>query len=156
MVIPRYSHINSETLMLHLFATTDLERSCHVNINMIGLDGRPQIKNLRDVLLEWLVFRKETIRRQLRYSLNEILNRIHILSSLPLTCFNIDEVVTILRTENKPKIILMERFSISNCQYDYILDLKLRHLNALEKIKICDEMNALTKEESFRVGTYIG
>jgi len=146
VVIPRSNRIDLDALMLHLFATTDLERSYRVNMNMIGLDGRPQVKNLRDMLLEWLVYRTETVRRRLQYRLDKILDRIHVLEGLLVAYLNIDEVIAIIRTEDEPKPVLMERFGVSDRQAESILELKLRHLAKLEEMKIQGELDELAKE----------
>ena len=146
VVIPRSNRIDLDALMSHLFATTDLERSYRVNMNMIGLDGRPQVKNLRDLLLEWLVFRTETVRRRLQYRLDKILDRMHVLEGLLVAYLNIDEVIAIIRTEDEPKAVLMERFGVSDRQAESILELKLRHLAKLEEMKLRGEMDDLAKE----------
>jgi topoisomerase IV subunit A len=146
VVIPRSNRIDLDALMLHLFATTDLERSYRVNMNMIGLDGRPQVKNLRDLLLEWLVFRTETVRRRLQYRLDKILDRMHVLEGLLVAYLNLDEVIAIIRTEDEPKTVLMERFGISDRQAESVLELKLRHLAKLEEMKLRGEMDDLAKE----------
>ncbi|PCH64104.1 MAG: DNA topoisomerase IV subunit A, partial [Gammaproteobacteria bacterium] len=146
VVIPRSNRIDLDALMSHLFATTDLERSYRVNMNMIGLDGRPQVKNLRDLLLEWLVFRTETVRRRLQYRLDKIIDRMHVLEGLLVAYLNIDEVIAIIRTEDEPKAVLMERFGVSDRQAESILELKLRHLAKLEEMKLRGEMDDLAKE----------
>ncbi len=147
MIVPRSNRVDVEDLMLHLFATTDLERSHRVNMNMIGLDGRPQVKNLRDLLAEWLTYRTETVRRRLQYRLNKIIDRLHVLEGLLTAYLNIDEVIAIIRTEDEPKPVLMERFGISDRQAEAILELKLRHLAKLEEMKIRGEIDELTKEQ---------
>tara|TARA_R110002050_G_scaffold9504_1_gene33275 strand:+ start:430533 stop:432773 length:2241 start_codon:yes stop_codon:yes gene_type:complete len=146
MIVPRSNRVDVEDLMLHLFATTDLERSHRVNMNMIGLDGRPQVKNLRDLLVEWLTYRTETVRSRLQYRLNKIIDRLHVLEGLLTAYLNIDEVIAIIRTEDEPKPVLMERFGISDRQAEAILELKLRHLAKLEEMKIRGEIDDLTKE----------
>lgn len=146
VVVPRSNRIDLDALMLHLFATTDLERSYRVNMNMIGLDGRPQVKNLRDLLLEWLVYRTETVRRRLQYRLDKILDRMHVLEGLLVAYLNLDEVIAIIRTEDEPKAVLMERFGVSDRQAESILELKLRHLAKLEEMKLRGEMDELIKE----------
>ena len=147
MIVPRSNRVDVEDLMLHLFATTDLERSHRVNMNMIGLDGRPQVKNLRDLLVEWLTYRTETVRRRLQYRLNKIIDRLHVLEGLLTAYLNIDEVIAIIRSEDEPKPVLMERFGISDRQAEAILELKLRHLAKLEEMKIRGEIDELTKEQ---------
>jgi topoisomerase-4 subunit A len=147
MIVPRSNRVDVEDLMLHLFATTDLERSHRVNMNMIGLDGRPQVKNLRDLLVEWLTYRTETVRRRLQYRLDKIIGRLHVLEGLLIAYLNIDEVIAIIRSEDEPKPVLMERFGISDRQAEAILELKLRNLAKLEEMKIRGEIDELTKEQ---------
>ncbi len=132
--------------MLHLFATTDLERSYRVNLNVIGLNGRPQVKSLKDMLSEWLVFRTETVRRRLQYRLDKVLARLHILEGLLVAFLNIDEVIAIIREEDKPKPVLMERFGLTDLQAEAVLELKLRHLARLEEMKIRGEQEELEAE----------
>src|SRR5690606_38881606 len=146
VVVPRSNRIDVEAVMLHLFATTDLEKSYRVNFNMIGTNGRPQVKDLRTVLNEWLEFRTVTVRRRLQNRLDRILQRLHILEGLLAAFLNIDEVIHIIRTEDKPKLVLMERFSLSEVQAEAILELKLRHLARLEEIKIRAEQEELAAE----------
>ncbi len=146
VVTPRSNRVDNEQLMQHLFATTDLEKSYRVNINMIGLDGRPQVKDLRKILSEWLVYRKETVRRRLQYRLDKILTRLHILEGLLIAFLNIDEVIEIIRFHDEPKKELMSRFSLSDKQAEAILELKLRHLAKLEEMKIKGEQEELAKE----------
>lgn len=149
VIVPRSNRIEIEDLMSHLFATTDLERNYRVNLNMIGLDGKPRVKNLKALLAEWLVFRLETVKRRLNYRLEHVLERLHILEGLLIAFLNIDEVITIIREEDHPKKILMERFKLSAKQADAILDLKLRHLAKLEEINIKMEQNELAKEREY-------
>ncbi len=132
--------------MNHLFATTDLERSYRINMNMIGLDNRPQVKGLVEILSEWLVFRRDTVRRRLNYRLEKVLKRLHILEGLLVAFLNIDEVIHIIRSEDEPKPVLMQRFGISDTQAEAILELKLRHLAKLEEVKIRGEQDELAKE----------
>ncbi|WP_341325307.1 DNA topoisomerase IV subunit A [Methylotuvimicrobium sp. KM2] len=146
VVMPKSKRIDVEAVMSHLFATTDLEKNFRVNLNMIGLDGRPQVKNLRTILTEWLIFRTETVRRRLQYRLDKVLARLHILEGLLIAYLNIDEVIAIIRYEDKPKPVLMERFGISDLQAEAILELKLRHLAKLEEMKIKGEQAELEKE----------
>src|SRR5690606_12836119 len=127
VIVPRSNRINVDAVMLHLFATTDLEKSYLVNFNMIGINGSPQVKDLRTVLSEWLEFRTSTVRRRLQNRLDRILQRLHILEGLLAAFLNIDEVIHIIRTEDKPKPVLMERFTLSEVQAEAILELKLRH-----------------------------
>ncbi|GLX84321.1 DNA topoisomerase 4 subunit A [Thalassotalea loyana] len=146
VVVPRSNRVDTEQLMQHLFATTDLEKNYRVNLNMIGLDGRPAVKNLRDILVEWLEFRRETVRRRLQYRLDKVLARLHILDGLLIAYLNIDEVIEIIRTYDDPKAELMSRFNLSERQADAILEIKLRQLAKLEEIKIRAEQDELSKE----------
>ncbi len=146
VVIPRSKRVDVDAVMSHLFATTDLEKNYRVNLNMIGLNGRPQVKNLKEILVEWLTFRTETVRRRLQYRLDKVLARLHLLEGLLIAFLNIDEVIAIIRTEDKPKPVLMERFQISDLQAEAILELKLRHLAKLEEMKIRGEQDELALE----------
>jgi topoisomerase-4 subunit A len=146
VIVPRSNRVDIDDLMSHLFASTDLERSHRVNMNMIGLDGRPRVKNLKDMLTEWLVYRVSTVRRRLQYRLDKIVDRMHVLEGLLVAYLNIDEVIAIIRTEDEPKSVLMKRFAISDRQAESVLELKLRHLAKLEEIKIRGEMADLAKE----------
>jgi topoisomerase-4 subunit A len=146
VIITRSNRVDTTALMSHLFVTTDLERSYRVNFNVIGLDGRPRVKNLRDLLSEWLVFRTDTVRRRLQYRLDKVLARLHILDGLLIAYLNLDEVIHIIRTEDEPKLVLMARFELSDIQADAILDLKLRHLAKLEEMKIRGEQSDLADE----------
>jgi len=146
VISPRSNRVDTEQVMQHLFATTDLEKSYRVNINMIGLDGKPQVKDLKAILQEWLVFRKDTVTKRLQYRLDKILARLHILEGLLIAFLNIDEVIAIIRNEDKPKPVLMERFGLSDTQAEAILELKLRHLAKLEEFKIKGEQEELAKE----------
>ncbi len=146
VIVPRSNRVDVERVMLHLFATTDLERSYRVNLNMIGLDGRPQVKDLRGILAEWLVFRFETVRRRLQYRLDKVLERLHLLEGLLVAFLNLDEVIRIIRSEDEPRPVLMARFELTELQADYILDTKLRQLARLEEMKIRAEQEALSKE----------
>lgn len=146
VIVPRSNRIDADALMLHLFATTDLERTYRVNFNMIGTNGRPQVKDLRALLVEWLAFRTATVRRRLQNRLDRILQRLHILEGLLTAFLNIDEVIHIIRTEDKPKPVLMARFALSDVQAEAILELKLRHLAKLEEVKIRAEQEELDAE----------
>lgn len=146
VIIPKSRRVDVEALMSHLFATTDLEKNYRVNLNMIGLDGKPQVKNLKQILDEWLKFRTETVRRRLQHRLDKVLARLHILEGLLIAYLNIDEVIHIIRTEDKPKPVLMERFGITDLQAEAILELKLRHLAKLEEMKIRGEQDELEQE----------
>lgn len=146
VIVPRSNRIKAEPLMAHLFATTDLEKNYRVNLNMLGLNGRPQVKDLKTILSEWLVFRRETVRRRLQYRLDKVLARLHILEGLLIAFLNIDEVIEIIRSEDEPKPVLMARFGITETQAEAILELKLRHLAKLEEMKIRGEQDELAKE----------
>jgi topoisomerase IV subunit A len=146
VLIPRSNRIDQEALMSHLFSTTDLERSYRVNLNMIGIDGRPEVKGLDKILREWLKFRTTTVRRRLEYRLEKVLRRLHILEGYLAAFLNIDEVIHIIRTEDKPKAVLMKRFKLSDDQAEAILELKLRHLARLEEMKIKGEQDELAEE----------
>jgi topoisomerase-4 subunit A len=146
VLFPRGRRIDADQLMSHLFATTDLEKSYRVNLNMIGLNGKPQVKNLQEILLEWLSFRTETVRRRLQYRLDKVIARLHILEGLLIAFLNIDEVIAIIRREDEPKPVLMARFGLSDAQAEAILELKLRHLAKLEEMKIRGEQAELAKE----------
>ena len=148
LIIPKSKRIDVDAVMSHLFTTTDLEKSYRVNMNMIGMDGRPKVKGLRDILVEWLVFRTETVRRRLQYRLDKVLARLHILDGLLMAYLNIDEVIAIIRSEDYPKPVLMARFALTDIQAEAILELKLRHLAKLEEIKIRGEQEALEKERA--------
>ena len=148
LIIPKSKRIDVDAVMSHLFATTDLEKSYRVNMNMIGMDGRPQVKGLREILVEWLAFRTETVRRRLQYRLDKVLARLHILEGLLIAYLNIDEVIAIIRNEEYPKPVLMERFGLTDIQAEAILELKLRHLAKLEEMKIRGEQDALEKERA--------
>jgi topoisomerase-4 subunit A len=138
-----------EQLMQHLFASTDLEKSYRVNINMIGLDNRPAVKNLREILTEWLEYRRETVRRRLQFRLDKVLARLHILDGLLIAYLNIDEVIEIIRGYDDPKAELMSRFNLSEIQAHAILEIKLRQLAKLEEIKILAEQDELRKEQEY-------
>ena len=146
VIVPRSNRIDADALMLHLFATTDLERTYRVNFNMIGSNGRPQVKDLRSLLSEWLEFRTQTVRRRLQNRLDRLLQRLHILQGLLTAFLNIDEVIRIIRTEDKPRPVLMARFGLSDVQAEAILELKLRHLAKLEEVKIRAEQEELDAE----------
>ncbi|MCK4608575.1 MAG: DNA topoisomerase IV subunit A [Gammaproteobacteria bacterium] len=148
VIIPRSNRVDVEALMSHLFASTELERSYRINLNMIGNDGRPQVKNLLAILKEWLEYRLTTVQRRLQYRLDKILERLHLLEGLLIAYLNIDEVIAIIRNEDKPKPVLMERFKLSDKQAEAVLELKLRHLAKLEEVKIRAEQDELSKERN--------
>ncbi len=146
VITPRSNRIDIDALMLHLFASTDLERSYRVNFNIIGIDGKPQVKGLLNLLNEWLVFRTETVRKRLEYRLQKVNKRLHLLDGLLVAFLNIDEVIHIIRTEDEPKKVLMKRFDLTEVQADYVLDTKLRQLARLEEVKIRAEQDELANE----------
>lgn len=146
IIVPRSNRVNIDELMAHLFATTDLERTYRVNMNMIGIEGRPRVRNLKEILSEWLQYRSTTVRRRLEYRLEKVQDRLHVLDGLLIAYLNIDEVIRIIRKEDKPKPKLMKRFKLSDRQVEFILDLKLRHLAKLEEMKIKVEQKALAEE----------
>ncbi|RRV09462.1 DNA topoisomerase IV subunit A [Pseudomonas sp. v388] len=148
VIIPRSNRIDLDELMQHLFATTELESSYRVNINIIGLDGKPQLKNLKALLSEWLVFRIGTVRRRLQFRLDKVEHRLHLLEGLLTAYLNLDEVIHIIRTAEHPKAELIERFALSEIQADYILDTRLRQLARLEEMKLRGEQDALLKEQA--------
>ena len=153
VIVPRSNRVDVDQLMLHLFASTDLERSYRVNMNVIGIDGRPQLKNLRDLLAEWLTFRIDTVRRRLEHRLEKVAARLHVLEGYLVAFLNIDEVIAVIRREDKPKPALMKRFKLSDIQADAILDLKLRQLAKLEEIRIRGEQKELSEERQALEGT---
>ena len=146
VIIPRSNRVDADELMTHLFATTDLESSYRVNTNVIGLDGKPSVKDLRTLLSEWLVYRVGTVRRRLQFRLDKVERRLHLLEGLLIAFLNLDEVIRIIRSEDHPKPVLMERFGLTDVQADYILDTRLRQLARLEEMKIRGEQDELAKE----------
>ncbi len=148
VIIPRSNRVDAEVLMAHLFATTDLERGYRVNLNMIGLDGRPRVKNLRDILTEWLSFRFNTVTRRLNHRLQKVNDRLHLLEGLLIAFLNLDEVIRIIRFEDEPRARLMRTFALSETQTDYILDTRLRQLQRLEEMKIKGEQAELAAERA--------
>jgi len=149
VIVPRSNRVNVEELMAHLFATTDLERTYRVNLNMIGIDGRPGVRNIKEILSEWLQYRIATVTRRLENRLEKVLDRLHVLDGLLVAYLNIDEVIRIIRSEDEPKPVLMKRFKLSDRQAEAILELKLRHLAKLEEMKIRDEQKELAKEKDY-------
>lgn len=146
VLVLKSKQVEVESLMGHLFATTECERTVRVNLNVIGLSGRPQVKDLRELLSEWIIFRTDTVRRRLQYRLDKIIARLHILDGLMIAYLNIDEIIKIIRTQDKPKPALMRKFNLSDIQAEAILDLKLRHLAKLEEHQIKSEQQALADE----------
>ena len=147
VLVPRSNRVDLEELMLHLFATTDLERSYRVNLNIIGLDGRPQVKDLKVILKEWIQYRTETVRKRLQFRLDNVTSSIHILAGLMIAYLNIDKIIKIIRKEEKPKDTLMKNFKLSDTQADAILNLRLRRLAKLEELKIKTDLGNLKKEK---------
>lgn len=148
VIVPRSNRVDCDQLMAHLFATTDLEKSYRVNLNVIGLDGRPKVKNLKEILSEWLDYRFATVTRRLNHRLGKVNERLHLLEGLLIAYLNIDEVIRIIRYEDDPKASLMRTFALTEIQADYILDLKLRHLQKIEEMKIKGEQEALASERA--------
>ena len=148
VLVPRSNRVDTDALMAHLFATTDLEKSYRVNMNMIGLDHKPAVKGLLQVLTEWLTFRRTTVTRRLQHRLDKVLARLHILDGLIIAFLNIDEVIEIIRTEDEPKQVLMTRFNLSDEQAEAILNLRLRHLAKLEEHQLQAEKDKLEEERS--------
>jgi topoisomerase-4 subunit A len=147
VIVPRSNRVDIEALMNHLFATTDLERTYRVNLNVIGLNGRPQVKSLLTILNEWLDYRTETVKRRLQYRLEKVDRRLHILAGLLITYLNLDEVIHIIRHEDEPKKVLMKKFKLSEEQVEAILETKLRQLARLEEMQIKREQDNLAKEK---------
>ncbi len=153
VIVPRSNRVPIEQLMDHLFATTDLERSLRVNLNVIGLDGRPAVRGLQVLLGEWLQYRTDTVKKRLRYRLDRVEERLHILDGLLIAFLKIDEVIRIIRKEDKPKPALMKRFKLTEIQAEAILNLRLRQLAKLEEIKIRGEQDELGQERDSLVKT---
>ncbi|MDG2516440.1 DNA topoisomerase IV subunit A [Lysobacter soli] len=153
VLVPRSNRVDAEQLMGHLFATTDLEKSFRVNFNIIGRDGRPQVKGLKALLTEWLAFRTETVTRRLKHRLDKVERRMHLLEGLLVAFLNLDEVIRIIRTEDEPKPVLMKRFKLSEEQTDYILETRLRQLARLEEMKIRGEEDELKAERERIIAT---
>lgn len=152
VIIPRSKRLDVELLMAHLFATTDLEKNYRVNLNLIALDGRPRVMGLAELLNEWLTFRTAVVRRRLNFRLDKVLKRLHILAGLLIAFLNLDEVIAIIRNNDRPKPILIEKFSLSEEQAEAILELKLRHLARLEEMKIKGEAEELENERQILEG----
>jgi topoisomerase-4 subunit A len=153
VIIPRSNRVDMVEVMNHLFATTDLERNYRVNLNVIGLDGRPRVMGLKELLTEWLEFRTTTVTRRLQHRLDKVSRRLHILEGLLIAYLNLDEVIRIIRREDEPKPVLMKRFKLSDEQAEEILNTRLRHLAKLEEMKIRDEQKALAAEREDIEGT---
>jgi topoisomerase-4 subunit A len=146
VIVPKSNRVDTTALMVHLFATTDLERNYRVNLNVIALDGRPRVMGLKSLLLEWLEFRKDTVTRRLKFRHDKLIARLHILDGLLIAYLNLDEVIRIVRTEDQPKPVLIKRFKLSDEQAEQILETKLRHLARLEEMKIREEQKKLAEE----------
>jgi len=155
VIVPRSNRVDIEQLLNHLFATTDLERNYRINLNIIGNNGKPQVLNLRILLKQWLTFRLDTVTRRLEHRLDQVVDRLHILEGLLIAFLNIDEVIHIIRTEDKPKPVLMSHFEITGTQAEAILDLRLRNLARLEEMKIRGEQAELEKERQ-KLDTTLG
>jgi topoisomerase-4 subunit A len=148
VIVPRSNRVDADETMQHLFATTDLEKSFRVNLNMIGLDGRPAVKDLKRILTEWLAFRTSTVTRRLEHRLAKVERRLHLLEALRIAYLNLDEVIRIVRSEDEPKPVLIARFKLSEEQADYILETRLRQLARLEEMKISAERDQLEEERA--------
>ena len=148
VITPRSNRVDVNALMDHLFASTDLERNYRINLNIIGIDGKPGVKDLRQILKEWLRFRTDTTRKRLQYRLEKVEKRLHLLEGLLIAFLNIDEVIRIIRSEDEPKLVLMKRFGLSDIQAEYILDTRLRQLARLEEMKIRGEQEELAAEKA--------
>ncbi|HVX04797.1 MAG TPA: DNA topoisomerase IV subunit A [Rhodanobacteraceae bacterium] len=148
VLIPRSNRVDTDAMMQHLFATTDLEKSFRVNLNMIGLDGRPQVKTLKQVLEEWLRFRSDTVTKRLQHRLERVERRLHLLEGLRIAFLNLDEVIRIVRHEDEPRPALIKRFKLSEEQADYILETRLRQLARLEEMKLNAERDELEEERA--------
>ncbi len=153
VLVPRSNRVDIDQLMGHLFATTDLEKSYRVNFNVIGLDGRPQVKGLKTFLSEWLHFRTDTVTRRLKHRLDKVERRLHLLEGLLIAFLNLDEVIRIIRSEDEPRPVLIQRFELSEDQADYILETKLRQLARLEEMKIRGEEAELDAERDKLIAT---
>ncbi len=149
VIVPRSNRVDFERLMSHLFATTDMERNYRVNMNLIGLSGRPRVMGLRELLVEWLSFRAQTVTRRLQHRLRKVLDRMHLLEGLLIALLNIDEVIRIIRAEDEPKPALMARFGLSDTQAEYVLNTRLRQLARLEEMKIRSEQGTLEEERAY-------
>ena len=155
IIVPRSNRVDCDELMNHLFAVTDLETTYRVNLNILGLDGKPQVKNLKQILSEWLIFRQETVRKRLSTRLDAVNRRLHLLEGLVIVFLNLDEVIRIIREEDNPKAKLIERFNLSVEQVEYILETKLRQLARLEEMKLTAEKDKLLEEKQ-KLETILG
>ncbi len=148
VIVPRSNRVDTEQLMNHLFATTDLEKTYRINLNVIGLDGRPQVKNLLMILQEWLTFRTMIVTKRLQSRLENVKERLHLLDGLLIAYLNLDEVIQIIRNEDNPKVVIQKRYSLTDTQADAILEIRLRQLAKLEEEKIRREQKDLTSERN--------
>ncbi len=146
VIVPKSNRVDTDQLMSHLFATTDLEKTYRINFNMIGVDGRPKVRPLVPLLREWLAFRSATVLKRLEYRVNKILARLQILDGLLVAYLNLDEIIRIVREEENPRSLIMSQFKLSETQADAILDTKLRQLARLEEEKIKGEREGLLDE----------
>jgi topoisomerase-4 subunit A len=153
VIVPRSNRVDKDALMAHLFATTEMEKTFRVNMNIIGLDRKPGVKSLVELLAEWITFRTRTVKDRLEFRLGKVKDRLHILDGLLVAYLNLDEVIRIIRSEDEPKPVLMTRFALSDAQAEAILQLRLRHLAKLEEMKIRSEQQALDKERHFLEAT---
>lgn len=155
VIVPRSNRVDVDLLMDHLFAVTDLENTYRVNLNILGLDGKPAVKNLKTILSEWLEFRTQTVTKRLSHRLEAVNKRLHLLDGLLTVFLNLDEVIAIIRSSDNPKAELMERFKLTEVQVEYILETKLRQLARLEEMKIKDEIAKLEAEKK-KLDTLLG
>jgi len=146
VLVPKSNRVDKDAVMNHLFATTDLQKNYRVNMNLIGLNGKPQTRDIKSVLKEWLTFRSQTVTRRLQHRLDWVLDRLHILEGLLVVYLNIDEVINIIRNEDDPKKVLQKKFKLSVIQVEAILEIRLRQLAKLEEIKIKEEQGNLDTE----------
>jgi len=146
VIVPRSRQVDVEALMAHLFATSDLEKSYRVNMNVIGLDGRPRVMTLRDILGEWLTFRQQTLTRRLKWRLEKVDRRLEVLAGLMIAFLNIDEVIAVIRESDEPKAELIKRFDLTERQAEAILEIRLRQLAKLEEIALRKEQEELNAE----------
>ena len=148
ILVPKSNRVDKEAVMNHLFSTTDLQKNFRVNMNMIGLNGKPQVMDIKSILKEWLKFRTRTVTRRLQHRLDWVMDRLHILEGLLVVYLNIEEVIKIIRTEDYPKKVLQKKYKLSSVQVDSILEIRLRQLAKLEEEKIRTEQQELEGERS--------
>jgi topoisomerase-4 subunit A len=147
VIVPRSNRVDIHKMMLHLFATTDLQKSYQVNMNIIGLEGKPKVYSLKEILVEWLKFRRTTVVNRINSRLEKVNARLHLIEGLFIAILNIDEVIRIIRTSDNPKEELMKRFALDEIQTEYILETKLRQLARLADIKLREEQKELLEEK---------